>query len=209
MTEPLIAHGGIVELDPVTGRTGRVVPLQYNPETITRTLAIQLAGEDKGLPLRLKGVAVETLRFEADIDAIDALGQSRPDATAVEVGIRPRLAALELLVQPRSDVLMLNRALAASGALSILPAEAPLALFVWSRDRVSPVRVTELQISEQLFDPRLNPIRARVTLGLRVLSVDDLGFGSVGGGLSLAQLRAVEGLARRAPRGTVDVAGLP
>jgi hypothetical protein len=209
MTQPLVVRGGIVELDPVTGRTGRIVPLQYNPETITRTLAIQLAGEDKGLPLRLKGVAVETLKFDADVDAIDALGQSRPDATAVEVGIRPQLAALELLVQPRSDVLIQNRALAAAGSLSILPTEAPLALFVWSRARVSPVRVTELQIAEQLFDPKLNPIRARVTLGLRVLSVDDLGFGSVGGGISFAQLRVVEGLARRAPKGAVEVAGLP
>ena len=39
-----------------------------------------------------------------------------------------------------------------------------------------PVRVTRLSITEEAFDPNLNPIRAKVSLSLRVLSVDDLGF---------------------------------
>jgi hypothetical protein len=72
-----------------------------------------------------------------------------------------------------------------------------LTLFVWSRQRVVPVRVTDLSVTEEAFDVALNPIRARVSLSLRVLSVDDLGFEHRGGTLFMAYLRAKESLGRR------------
>ena len=82
----------------------------------------------------------------------------------------------------------------------MLPLEAPLTLFVWSKQRVVPVRVTELSITEEAFDVDLNPIRAKVSLGLRVLSVDDLGFDHRGGTLFMAYLREQGEPRRRAPR---------
>jgi hypothetical protein len=42
--------------------------------------------------------------------------------------------------------------------------QAPLALFVWSQHRILPVRVTDFSITEEAFDPALNPIRAKVSL---------------------------------------------
>jgi hypothetical protein len=75
--------------------------------------------------------------------------------------------------------------------------EAPLVLFVWSSQRVVPVRITEFSITEEAFDPSLNPIRARVSLGLRVLSVDDLGFDHRGGSLYMAYQKQKEQLAAR------------
>jgi hypothetical protein len=78
--------------------------------------------------------------------------------------------------------------------LEVLPVEAPLTLFVWSKQRVVPVRVTDLSVTEEAFDVNLNPIRAKVSLGLRVLSVDDLGFGHRGGTLFMAYLRNKEAL---------------
>lgn len=206
MISPVVVKGGIVQLDPVTGRNGRVIALQYNPETITRTLAIQAAGDDPGQPMRLKGVAIETVRLEAEIDATDALAGS--EATAVDVGIAPQLAALELLVQPTTATLRQNRSLAVSGMLDILPLQAPLALFVWSRNRVVPVRVTELSIVEQAYDARLNPIRAKVTLGLRVLTVDDLGYDQVGGTVSFGHMQATEVLAGRARSAALSALGV-
>ena len=94
--------------------------------------------------------------------------------------------------------LQANDALANAGVLEVLPVEAPLTLFVWSKQRVVPVRVTDLSITEEAFDVALNPIRARVSLGLRVLSVDDLGFKHRGGTLFMAYLRNKEALAGRA-----------
>jgi hypothetical protein len=72
-------------------------------------------------------------------------------------------------------------------------------LFVWSARRIVPVRLTDLSVTEEAFDPALNPIRARVSLGMRVLSIDDLGFRHRGGSLFMAYLRAKETLAGRAP----------
>jgi hypothetical protein len=123
--------------------------------------------------LRLKGPPVETLTLEAELDATDQLEVS--DRTAAEFGIHPQLAALESLVYPTSAQLLANDALAVGGTLEIAPMEAPLTLFIWSKNRIVPVRVTEFSVTEEAFDPALNPIRAKVSLGLRVLSVDDLG----------------------------------
>jgi len=133
-----------------------------------------------------------------------------PDANpdAVELGIHPQLAALEELVHPRGDDLQANDALAAAGVLEVLPLEAPLTLFVWSKQRVVPVRVTDLSVTEEAFDVNLNPIRAKVSLSLRVLSVDDLGFAHRGGTLFMAYLRNKEGLAGRAASVQLSVLGV-
>ena len=92
------------------------------------------------------------------------------------LGIAPQFAALEMLVNPSSAELLAVDADARGGTLEIIPPEAPLVLFVWSRNRVAPVRVTEFSVTEEAFDPVLNPIRAKVSLGLRVLTTDDLGY---------------------------------
>jgi hypothetical protein len=195
-----MVKGGLVQMDPDKGAVLRVIGLQYNPDTLTRTLQVQATGEtgDRSQALRLKGAAIETIKLEAEIDATDYTDDPDSNRTAVELGIHPQLAALEELVQPRADDLQANDALAASGVLEVLPLEAPLTLFVWSKQRVVPVRVTDLSITEEAFDVALNPIRAKVSLGLRVLSVDDLGFQHRGGTLFMAYLRNKEALAGRA-----------
>ena len=76
--------------------------------------------------------------------------------------IQPQLAALEIILYPTSSQLQSNNALAQSGTLEIVPMQTPLTLFVWSKNRVVPVRLTEFSITEEAFDPALNPIRAKV-----------------------------------------------
>jgi len=198
---PRLLKGGLVEVDPETAAVLRVIALQYNPDTLTRTLQVQATagdGGDRSQALRLRGAGVETIKLEAEIDATEQLDDPAGNPTAVALGIHPQLAALEALVHPRADALQANDALAASGVLEVLPLEAPLTLFVWSRQRVVPVRVTDLSVTEEAFDVALNPIRAKVSLGLRVLSVDDLGFRHRGGTLFMAYLRTKEALAGRA-----------
>ena len=196
---PRLLKGGLVELDPDTGAVVRVISLQYNPDTLTRTLQVQATspggGGDQSEALRLKGAAIETIKLEAEIDATDRLDDPASNPSAVALGIHPQLAVLEQLVQPRAGDLQTNNALANAGVLEVLPLEAPLTLFVWSKQRVVPVRVTDLSVTEEAFDVNLNPIRAKVSLGLRVLSVDDLGFAHRGGTLFMAYLRSKEALA--------------
>ncbi len=209
---PRLLKGGIVVIDPASGAVRRVIALQYNPDTLTRSLQPKAAGEsaDRSEALRLKGPPVETIRLEAEIDATDLL--ARGDAQAAEVGIHPQLAALEALVYPTTAQLAAAQARAQSGTLEIAPLIADLTLFVWSKNRVVPVRITEFSVTEEAFDPALNPIRAKVTLGMRVLSVDDLGFVGKGGSLYLAYQRQKEALAARnsgVALGALGLGGLP
>ncbi|HJU39064.1 MAG TPA: hypothetical protein VJ724_05780 [Tahibacter sp.] len=210
---PRVLKAGLVPLDPVTSAvlTSRMIVLQYNPDTLSRSLQIQAVGADGrdfSEALRLKGPPVETFKLEAEIDATDQLEHPDENATTAQSGIFPQLALLETLVYPTSAQLSANDARQGAGELEIVPVEAPLTLFVWSRSRVVPVRVTELSITEEAFDAALNPIRAKVSLALRVLSVDDVGFGNKAGGLFMSYLQRKEQLAARGPGGTLGQLGL-
>ena len=195
---PRLLKGGIVLIDPGTAAVKRVIVLQYSPDTLSRSFQVQAIGGESGdrsEALRLKGAPVETIKLEAEIDATDQLEFPDQNQAATQVGIFPQLAALETLIYPTSAQLNNNNRLAKIGTLEIVPMETPLALFVWSKTRILPVRVTELSVTEEAFDPNLNPIRAKVSLGLRVLSVNDLGFDHKGGSLFMNYLQQKESFA--------------
>lgn len=209
---PKLLKGGLVVLAPGGATVRRVIAMQINPDTLQRSYQVQGAGGDGGaeraMPFRLKGPAIESIKLDAEIDATDSLEFPQQNPTAVQAGIAPQLAALEALVHPSSEELLALDAQAAAGTLEIIPPEAPLVLFVWSKNRVAPVRVTEFSITEEAFDPALNPIRAKVSLGLRVLSTDDLGYRHRGGNLFISHLRAREALAAQAGGATLQQLGI-
>jgi hypothetical protein len=205
---PRLLRGGLVLLDPTSGTVQRVLPLQYNPDSITRTLQVQDMGDsgNRADTLRLKGPAIETIKLEAEIDLTDELAEGNNEAA--ELGLQPVLSALEMIIQPSSRQLQNNNTLADSGALEVVPMETALCVLVWGKTRVTPVKVTDFTITEDAFDASLNPIRARVSLGLRVLTVTDLGFSHKGGTLFMAYLQQKERMAARAPAGRLSVLGL-
>ncbi|MCX6047079.1 MAG: hypothetical protein NT075_18395 [Chloroflexi bacterium] len=182
---PRLQKGAIIGLDPFNPLAS-VVIFQYNPETMTRTITPQTTGgdHDKGEALRLKGPPQEAIKLDVEIDATDQL--ERADGIATSLGIHPTLASLEMLLYPKSALVIANEVLLNIGVIEIIPPEAPLTLFVWGIKRILPVRLTDLSITEEAFDPNLNPIRAKVGLGLRVLTYQDLGLLSTGGTLFMA-----------------------
>jgi len=210
---PRLLKGGIVLLDPNTSAVQRIIALQYNPDTLTRTLQVQGAGAESGdrlEALRLKGPPVETIKLDAEIDATDQLEVA--DSTATQLGLYQQLAALETIVYPSSSQLQANNSQAQSGTLEIAPMESALTLFIWSKNRILPVRLTDFSITEEAFDPNLNPIRAKVSLGMRVLSVTDLGFDHKGGNLFMTYLQQKEQFAARSTAGsfsTLGIGGIP
>jgi hypothetical protein len=207
---PKLLRGGLVLVDPVSGAVVRVIALQYNPDTLTRTLQPKAVtdSQDRSQALRLTGPPVETIKIDAEIDATDQLEFPDQHPDAVQLGIAPQIASLETLLYPTSGQLLANDALQSSGTLEITPVETPLALFVWSKERVVPVRVTDFSVTEEAFDSKLNPTRAKVSLSLRVLSVDDLGFSNKGGSLYVIYQQSKERLAQRATGGTLALLGL-
>ncbi len=205
---PRLLKGGIVLIDPATARVQRIISLQYNPDSLSRTLQVQGSSEggERSEVLRLKGPAVETLKLEAEIDATDQMETG--EAVVGDLGIHPQLAALETLVHPTSAQLEGNNALASQGIMEIIPMQSPLALFVLGKRRVMPVRITEFSITEEAFDPNLNPLRAKVSLGMRVLTVDDAGFKHKAGNLFMSYLQQKESFAVQSAAGTLGALGL-
>jgi hypothetical protein len=209
---PRLLKGGIVTMDPDTSTLRSVIALQYNPDSLSRTLQIQaVPGGQDGVrvnALRLRGPAVETVKLEAELDATDQLEYPKQNRTTVQYGLLPQLAQLEMLVNPTVETLEADDSMANAGTLEIIPLEQPLTLFVWSRSRVMPVRLTDFSVTEEAFDPNLNPIRAKVSLGLRVLNVDDLGFSHPGGRMFMTYLSNKEQLASKATNAAITVLGL-
>ncbi len=199
---PRVLKGAIIGLDPFNPAASIIV-FQYNPETMTRTLTPRAtAGEgDASEALRLKGPPEETIDLSIAIDATDQL--EKAEFPAIAMGISPTLASLEMLLYPRSVQVIINAALTAAGIIEVIPPEAPLTLLVWGPSRVLPIRLTRLSITEEAYDPNLNPIRAKVDLGLRVLSYHDLGLLSAGGALFMAHQVIKEVMATIGGVGTV------
>lgn len=193
-SSPKLLKGALVALDP-PDPTPRVIMFQYNPGTLTRSLEAQMQ-EDQGKtgdPPRLKGAPVETIKLEVEIDATDQLEHG--DARAGEMGILPQLAALEMLIYPKSQQVILNGILMKAGTIEIIPAVAPLTLFVWGKRRILPVRLTEFGVTEEAHHPNLSPIRAKISLGLRVLSYSDVSYENPAWSLFLAHQMVKESMA--------------
>ena len=208
---PRLLKAGLVLIDPRSSAVRRVITLQYNPDTLSRTLQTQSVspaseGGNRSEALRLKGPPIETIKLDAEIDATDQMEAGDPQTA--QTGIQSQLAALETIVYPPSDQLNGNNALARSGTLELVPMQSFLTLFVWSKSRILPVRITDFSVTEEAFDPQLNPIRAKVSLSLRVLSVDDLGFDSKGGSLFMIYQQQKERLASQGAAGGLSALGI-
>ena len=192
---PQVSKGALIGLDPLKP-VASVVVFQYNPEKVTRAIKPKSGGAGDGAAgeaMRIAGPPEETFSLDIEIDAVDQLALGDPVAAAM--GIAPQLASLEMMLYPASGLVIANEALAAAGLIEVVPPEAPLALLVWSPTRVLPVRLTEMSVAEEAYDPLLNPIQAKVTVSLRVLTYDDLGLLSVGGGLFMVHQIAKEVMA--------------
>jgi hypothetical protein len=182
---PRLLKGALISI----GIPPSVVVFQYNPDALTRTLKPASVGSDNE-PLRLKAPPDETIKLDAMLDAADQL---EADDTATRLlGLHPQLAALELMLYPPSAQVIVNEVLAAVGMLEIIPPSAPLTFLFWGLPRVVPVRITDMSITEDAFDPKLNPLHAKVSISMRVLNYAGLGVASPGGAMFMAHQLAKE-----------------
>lgn len=182
---PRLLKGALVGID-LFNPVPSVIAFQYNPETLTRSLKARAMGGEgaKAETLRLTGAPEEDIKLEVEIDATDQL--EKGEKNAVSMGIYPQLSALEMLIYPKSALVIANTALLAAGTIEVVPPVGPFTLFIWGAKRILPVRITEFSITEEAHDVNLNPIRARISLGLRVLSYNDVSLTNPGYHMFLA-----------------------
>jgi hypothetical protein len=201
-----LIKGAIVGID-IFNPLASVIIFQYNPDTLTRTLQAQTTSGEAGRSeaLRLKGPPIETIKLDVEIDATDQLEKADPIATGM--GIYPQLAALEMLLYPKSALVIANTILLAAGTIEVIPPEAPFTLFIWGPKRILPVRLTGFTITEEAHDTGLNPIRAKVSLELRVLSTSDFSITHPGYALFLAHQVVKETMAVIGSAGNISASG--
>lgn len=197
---PRVLKGALVVFETAAPVPTNIIAFQYNPDRVARTFRQQLAQDD---PNRAAGDSwfvlppTEQLTLSVELDAADQLEAESP--LAVATGLHPTLAALELLLYPSSIDLILDKALALAGSARVKPGRVPIVLLVWGALRVVPVRVETVSITEEAFDPRLNPIRAKADLTLRTLTERELSIaGPPFDTLAFVNLIAKEVLARTA-----------
>jgi hypothetical protein len=208
-TAPRWVKGAIVAIDLANqGTAPTTIAFQYNPETLSRNVTPRSAQRDEGRAeaLGFAGAPEETftvdVRIDATIDAALAAG-----AATADMGIHHLLAALEMLLYPRSEQVGNNDKLLDQGQIEIGGGvyDAPLTLFVWGQNRVLPVRITRADITEELFDADLNPLRALVKLNMSALSYSDLDPSHKGYKLFLTYQKNKERMAAKGITG--DAAG--
>ena len=170
---PRLVKGAIVGLD-LFNPLASVIIFQYNPKQLSRQLQARSPsqGGAQTEALRLAGPPSETITIaELELDATDQL--EKGDDTVAKMGIYPQLAALEMLLYPKSATVIANTVLLAAGTIEVIQPEAPLTLFIWGDKRVLPVRITGFTINEVQHDPNLNPTVANLNLTMNVLSYND------------------------------------
>jgi hypothetical protein len=188
------------------GAQPTLIVFQFNPESMKRTLAHRAipppsdgkTGTPKEDLLRVAGPPVETINLTVEMHAADQLEQpdDEKNAAVASDGLHPALAALELLMYPpAADTQKLDEQ-AQKGTAQVSLSELPLVLLVWGKSRVVPVKLTSFAISEDAFDTRLNPIAARVDLGMQVISSMEFTGKSIGADAFVTYQQAKETLAR-------------
>lgn len=185
------------------GPIPNVIVFQYNPETMTRALEVWNQSSEGGGTASANTSSTaqpvdppETFTLALELDAADALERPESHPVAFISGVADRIAAMEMLLYPQGDSLLggllgsvtgslsvgaspggasIGGALggAAGGVRPVARGTVPVLLFVWGPGRIVPVRITSFSVDEQAFSPLLYPIRAKVSIGLKILTLKD------------------------------------
>ncbi len=187
---PKLLKGAIIQFSaPLFVPIPNIIIFQYNPETVSRSLspwASPTSEEMKNDPKIEENLAqpydpAESFNLNLELDAADDMEVNNP--IAVVTGVADRLAALEMLLYPPESsaiggLLGGTLSISSSGiGLSSVSTEfvkaerkqVPIVLFFFGPGRILPVRITTFSVDEQAYNPLLYPIRAKVTLGMKVL----------------------------------------
>ncbi len=178
---PKVMRGALVQLvEDVIGVVPNIIPFQYNPENITRTLEpwnpfeVDQTNRGAQAPTVQPYDPEEKFSFTLELHAADGLEDGDPIVTAT--GVAARIAALRKLTEPTQgligDLVNTAQALAGGAGETEVRATVPVTLLVLGPGIILPVRVTEMSVETKEFTPLLYPLHAEVQLGMRVLTPD-------------------------------------
>ena len=176
---PKLTKGALVKLsDDLLGAAPVTIPFQYNPMSVTRTLTpwnpfeVDQTGRGQLAPTAQPFDPKEQITLEIELDASDKLEDD--DENAKQFGVADRIAAIESLLMPEQGPLdqLLSAVPLETGVQAAERPTVPVLLFAWGPARLLPVRITSYSVEEQMFLPNLEPLMAKISLGLEVLTPD-------------------------------------
>jgi len=182
---PWLLSGALIVLNDATiVPIPSMIPFQYNPATLSRSIEPYTPrdqeGEQKGRTVRAQpGPPTETITLALELDATDFLEDPGNHPVGSVVGVSSPIASMEKIMHPTGSVITaligaITSLLGIGGGASAVPrSEVPVVLFFWGPSRIVPVRVTNLTIEEQAHTPLLYPFQATARLSMRVLSPAD------------------------------------
>jgi Contractile injection system tube protein len=181
MTEISYLRGAFIAYEPEGyPNAKRVIPFRFNPESLSRSVAVEAGQTGGGVEGAAPGASAEPAA-EASADA--SSGSLKESFSVVirldfadreeslsgldeKLGIAPEIAAIEDLLYPAET----ESEASSDGSEPVRPApERPTVLFVWGHKRVLPVRIASLKIDESVYNAELNPVRAEIEASLEVL----------------------------------------
>lgn len=157
----------------------KFIKFQYDPASLSRSFQTAKStsagkGESTSEAFRISDPPSQNLSLEIEVDATDKLEFPERHPDTVKTGLNSDLAALESLLYPKSSDIISSSILAALGTIEIVPPQGPSIYLIWGPNRVLPVSIVDLKINEEAFDNNLNPIQAKISLSLRVLTYSDI-----------------------------------
>lgn len=194
---PKLLKGALVQFSaPMLVPIPNVIIFQYNPESLSRGLnpwAPPEKDEDSEKVPKLAPETAqpydpeETISLSLELDATDDLEEPETHPVAVLSGIATRIAAIEMLCYPSAESLLggllsgsvqvsiggggISASAGGGAAVEAVPRPTvPVVLFIWGPGLIVPVRITDYSIDEQMFNTLLYPVRAKVSLKMKVLT---------------------------------------
>ncbi len=214
---PAVAKGAlwVYDTQTVNAQASRKIVFQYNPESLRRSFATRSPAHEPShsstaheAVLNVPGPPVETITMSIELDAVDQLDDQRLRDQVKRTGLRGALAALELLLYPSTARVAAIERQAQRGLVDVHPADTPLVVLHWGAStatqanegstanaRIVPVQLQSLSITEELFDPALNPVYAKAELTLKVLTYMEFTSASVGRETFIQHQKKMEELA--------------
>ena len=160
-----------------------LIPFQYNPATLSRTVEPYQPPGDRGekyafVARAQPGAPTETISLALELDATDYLEDPGNHPVGSLVGVSSPLASMEKIMYPTGALLgaligAIKGLLGLDKPSTVPRSEVPVVLFFWGPSRILPVRVTNLTIEEQGHTPLLYPVLATARLSMRVLTPAD------------------------------------